>query len=158
MLLLLIHSWSGNQLLLLIFLLLRFLSMCRPHKRLTCTQCTKVRNLQLPLDYFIANLHGSYMTGQVGCGSSVGCSSAWYADGRGFDSHVWQHSFVEVAGHVIISKATLTLPLIQKRAVVSYWRKNVHQVLVNCLGSLPRKSVDRLIVSVRNDKKSVEGP
>ena len=31
-------------------------------------------------------------------------------------------------------------------AVVSYWRKNVHEVLVNCLGglSLPRKSVVRL--------------
>ena len=32
-------------------------------------------------------------------------------------------------------------------AVVSYWRKYVHKVLVNCLGglSLPRKSVVRLI-------------
>ena len=32
------------------------------------------------------------------------------------------------------------------RAVVSYWRKYVHEVLVNCLGdlSLPRKSVIRL--------------
>ena len=32
------------------------------------------------------------------------------------------------------------------RAVVSYWRKYVHEVLVNCLGglSLPRKSVVRL--------------
>ena len=32
-----------------------------------------------------------------------------------------------------------------RRAVVSYWRKNVHEVLVNRLGlSLPRKSVARL--------------
>ena len=33
-----------------------------------------------------------------------------------------------------------------RRAVVSYWRKYVHEVLVNCLGglSLPRKSVVRL--------------
>ena len=32
-------------------------------------------------------------------------------------------------------------------AVVSYWQKYVHEVLVNCLGglSLPRKSVVRLI-------------
>ena len=31
-----------------------------------------------------------------------------------------------------------------KRVVVSYWRKYVHEVLVNCLGglSLPRKSVE----------------
>ena len=26
-----------------------------------------------------------------------------------------------------------------RRAVVSYWRKNVHEVLVNCLGGLLRK-------------------
>ena len=34
-----------------------------------------------------------------------------------------------------------------RRAVVSYWRKYVHEVLVNRLGglSLPRKSVIRLI-------------
>ena len=34
-----------------------------------------------------------------------------------------------------------------KKAVVSYWRKYVHEVLVNGLGglSLPRKSVVRLI-------------
>ena len=33
-----------------------------------------------------------------------------------------------------------------RRAVVSYWQKYVHEVLVNCLGglSLPRKSVVRL--------------
>ena len=39
------------------------------------------------------------------------------------------------------------LPLIQEGAVVSYWRKYVHKVLVNCLGglSLLRKSEVRLI-------------
>ena len=33
-----------------------------------------------------------------------------------------------------------------RRAVVSYWRKYLHEVLVKCLGglSLPRKSVVRL--------------
>ena len=38
------------------------------------------------------------------------------------------------------------LPLFSRRAVVSYWRKYVHEVLVNRLGglSLPRKSVVRL--------------
>ena len=36
--------------------------------------------------------------------------------------------------------------LFSRRAVVSYWRKYVHEVLVNRLGglSLPRKSVVRL--------------
>ena len=46
---------------------------------------------------------------------------------------VWQHTFVSPAAF-------------SRRAVVSYWRKYVHEVLVNRLGglSLPRKSVVRL--------------
>ena len=38
------------------------------------------------------------------------------------------------------------LPLFSRRAVVSYWRKYMHEVLLNRLGglSLPRKSVVRL--------------
>ena len=38
------------------------------------------------------------------------------------------------------------LPLFSRRAVVSYWRKYVHEVLVNRLGglSLPRKCVVRV--------------
>ena len=47
--------------------------------------------------------------------------------------HIWQHSFVSPSAF-------------SRRAVVSYWRKYVHEVLVNRLGglSLPRKSVVRL--------------
>ena len=45
--------------------------------------------------------------------SSVGCASACYVDGHGFDSHVRQHSFVEI-GHEIISADILSLPLIQE--------------------------------------------
>ena len=48
----------------------------------------------------------------AGPGSSVGCASAWHADGRGFDPRVRQHSFVGT-GHKIISTAILSLPLIQ---------------------------------------------
>ena len=46
---------------------------------------------------------------------------------------VWQHAFVSPSAF-------------SRRAVVSYWRKYVHEVLVNRLGglSLPRKSVVRL--------------
>ena len=46
---------------------------------------------------------------------------------------VWQHTFVSPSAF-------------SRRAVVSYWRKYVHEVLVNRLGglSLPRKSVLRL--------------
>ena len=35
-----------------------------------------------------------FYTQCAGRGSSIGCASAWYADGRGFDPHVRQHSFV----------------------------------------------------------------
>ena len=47
---------------------------------------------------------------------------------------VWQHTFVSPSAF-------------SRRAVVSYWRKYVHEVLVNRLGglSLPRKSVVRLL-------------
>ena len=46
---------------------------------------------------------------------------------------VWQHTFVSPSAF-------------SRRAVVSYWRKYVHEVLVNSLGglSLPRKNVVRL--------------
>ena len=61
-------------------------------------------------------------------GSSIGCASARYADGRGFDPHIRQHSFVEF-GHEIISTAILSLPLIQEgqlsgtgeRMCTKYW-------------------------------------
>ena len=45
-----------------------------------------------------------------------------------------------------------------RRAVVIYWRKNVHYILVNCLGGLPRNSVARLTDGAQNDIKWVEGP
>ena len=59
---------------------------------------------------------------EAGRGSSVGCASALYADGRGFDPHARQHSFVEI-GH------NLYLPLIQEgqlsdtgeRMCIKYW-------------------------------------
>ena len=43
-------------------------------------------------------------------------------------------------------RKTTTQQQLSRRAVVSYWRKYVHEVLVNRLGglSLPRKSVVRL--------------
>ena len=50
-----------------------------------------------------------------------------------YASRTWQHTFVSPSAF-------------SRRAVVSYWRKYVHEVLVNRLGglSLPRKSVVRL--------------
>ena len=51
----------------------------------------------------------------------------------GVSNPVWPHTFVSPSAY-------------SRRAVVSYWRKYVHEVLVNRLGglSLPRKSVVRL--------------
>ena len=80
----------------------------------------------------------------AGLAISVGWASAWYADGSRFDPPVWQNSFVDI-GHKIISTAILPPTADSSRAVVSYWRQDVHYVLLNRLGlSLPRKSVVRL--------------
>ena len=65
---------------------------------------------------------------KAGCGSSVRYASAWYGDGRRFDPHVRQHSFVEI-GHEIISSAILSLLLIHEgqlsvtgeRLCTKYW-------------------------------------
>ena len=50
-------------------------------------------------------------------------------------------NFTPVGQHTFVSPSAFS-----RRAVVSYWRKYVHEVLVNRLGglSLPRKSVVRL--------------
>ena len=71
-------------------------------------------------------------------GRSVGCASAWHADGREFDPRVRQHSFLEV-GHEIISTAIASLPLIQVGQL-----SVTDLALVNHLESLPRNSVIRL--------------
>ena len=44
-----------------------------------------------------------------------------------------------------------------RRAVVSYWRKNVHYALINCLGGLPSNNVVRVTDHARNELKCVEG-
>ena len=59
--------------------------------------------------------------------------TAFHYQGSWVRYPVWQHTFVSPSAF-------------SRRAVVSYWRKYVHEVLVNRLGglSLPRKSVVRL--------------
>ena len=51
---------------------------------------------------------------EAGRGSSIGCASAWYADGRGFDPHVRQNILSLRFGHEKISTTILSLPLIQE--------------------------------------------
>ena len=65
--------------------------------------------------------------------------------------HILTHTFVSPSA-------------VSRRAVVSYWQKYVHEVLVNCLGglSLPRKSVGRLTdhpditVTVYRGRKTIQ--
>ena len=53
----------------------------------------------------------------------------------------WSHTFAEI-DHEIISTAILLPSIDSRRVVVSYKRKYVHKVLVNCLVKLaPEKSV-----------------
>ena len=73
-----------------------------------------ISQLSIPVDF-------------AGRNSSDGCASAWYADGRGFDPHVRQHSFVEVCHEINLNFYGHSLPSADsRRAVVSHWRKNVH--------------------------------
>ena len=75
---------------------------------------------------------------------SCACVYLWYASNLAtFKALVSQGSWVQypVWQHTFVSPSAFS-----RRAVVSYWRKYVHEVLVNRLGglSLPRKSVVRL--------------
>ena len=58
-------------------------------------------------------------------GSDVPREIAWYADVRGFDPIVWQHSFMGI-GHERISSAILPQLLFRVGLVVNYWPKDVH--------------------------------
>ena len=78
-------------------------------------------------------------------------ASACYVDSHGFDPHIQHHSFVEI-GHEINFYGH-SLPSTDSRNT-----KECALVLVNCLGGLPRNSVDRLTDHARNDLKHVEGP
>ena len=60
------------------------------------------------------NVPGVLQSKAAGRGSSIGCASAWYADGRGFDPHVRQNILSSRFGHENISTAILSLPLIQE--------------------------------------------
>ena len=53
-------------------------------------------------------------------------------------------------GHALLSADS-------RRAVVSYWWKNVQKVLVNCLEGLPRNSVDRLMTPPEMTRKVPKG-
>ena len=60
------------------------------------------------------------------------------AVGSASDSRARSPGFVTRSSHVLVTPSSDS-----RRAIVRYWRKYVHEVLVNRLG-LPRKSVVRL--------------
>ena len=74
----------------------------------------KCQNPEIGFQFILTVLFGVSQPFIHGILSCVYCNyEAWYADGRGFDPHVRQHSFVEFC-HKIISTANLSLPLIQE--------------------------------------------
>ena len=50
----------------------------------------------------------------AGHGSSIGCVSAWYADGCGFEPHIWLNILSLRFGHENVSTTILSLLLIQE--------------------------------------------
>ena len=74
------------------------------------------------------------ITIRAGPRSAIGRAPDSLVRGPGFDTRSGSQ-------HTVVSSSAFS-----RRAVVSYWRKYVHEVLVNRLGglSLPRKSVVRL--------------
>ena len=81
-------------------------------------------------------------------GSDVPREIAWYADVRRFDPTAWQHSFIGI-GYEIISSAILPLLLFRVGLVVIYCPKDVHYVLVYCLGIMHLSFVTTAIAPIR---------
>ena len=77
------------------------------------------------------------------CDSASCCNSQQEAKSHGesLQEAIYQAQQYPVWPHTFVSPSAFS-----RRAVVNYWRKYVHEVLVNRLGglSLPRKSVVRL--------------
>ena len=86
---------------------------------------TKKKHPEVIYARHLTPLHVRHFLAQAGRSSSVGSVFAWNTASRGFDPYVWQHSFVEF-GHEIISKAFLSLPLIQEGQLSVTGEKNVH--------------------------------
>ena len=90
----------------------------------TCTIIFKASN---QVWHYFGDDYSYNILEAIGHGSSVGSASARYADGREFDPHVLQHSFVEFYHGV--TTAILSLSLIQEgqlsvtgeRICTKYW-------------------------------------
>ena len=118
-----------------------------------CPRWSALYNLKLLVIFLAGRCNwplwpsGNSFACQARRGSSIGCADAWYANGHGFDLHVRQYSFVEI-GHKKQFYSHSLPSADSRRAVVSYWRKNLHCVLINCQGGLPRSSVDIMLTDL----------
>ena len=61
----------------------------------------------------------------AGRGNSIGSVSAWHASGPEFDPHV-RHFLSWRLGHVKYFYGHSAVSVDSRRAVVSYWQRNVH--------------------------------
>ena len=91
------------------------------------------------------------------CENSIGI--IMHASCPEFDPHVRR---IRRLGHEKGSTAILSLPLIQEEQLSATGErmctKYCREVLVHCLGGLPRNSVFRVTDRARNDLKCIEGP
>ena len=100
----------------------RFFFYCTRHWKLSSI----IARPDLKIIFTIISRRHLTVTSQIaGRGSSIGCASAWYADGRGFDPQVRRTFF---RGDLVMKKILRPFSPFRwfKKAVVSYWRKNVH--------------------------------
>ena len=74
---------------------------------------------------YVVGIHYKHLVEKAGLGGAVGCASHWRPGGRRFDPRRGrQHSFFEI-DHEIFSVVILS-SADSRRAVVSFWQKNVH--------------------------------
>ena len=116
-------------------------------KKTTCILYKLVENLlsvSSPLDNYSSEAIVFISHNESASVAQLDAPSGWRPGGCGFNPRRGrQHSFVEI-DHEIFSTIILSLPLISRRAVVSFWRKNVHNTGLPIRGlSLPSKRVVR---------------
>ena len=109
-----------------------------------------VHNPELRAHLYSAQTLDIIIYPDAGRGSSIGSMSSWHARGP---------EFIPISGPFFCGDLVMKKFLRpfsssdSRRAVVNYGQKNVHQVLVNCLGGLPRNSVVGVTDRAWNDPK-----
>ena len=96
---------------------------------------------EIPVFYGNSVQHINVCQGPIN--GQLDAPSRWYSGGRRFNPRSGHISFIEI--WLWNNFYSHSLPNADSSwAVVSYWWNQEHSVMVNCLASLPRNSVDRL--------------